>query len=226
MENKTKYSLLYVEDDVLIRKIAVSFLEDMFSDIYEASDGIEALQRYHDKNPDIIITDIEMPKMDGLQLCQEIRKKDTKTPIIIMTAYSHTSYLLKATELNLIKYLIKPIQEKSLLDTLKICFEKIESGSPSVINLGKNYLYDTLNHVLTHDKKIIKLTSSQTKLLDILIKNKASIVSYRQLENYIWYDSAMSKDALRCLVRVVRKVTYKEIIENISKIGYKIHING
>ncbi len=226
MKTQAKYTLLYVEDEAYIRKMAVSFLEDLFTDIFEAGDGKEALAVYHDKKPDIIITDIEMPKMNGLELCEKIRKNDTKTPIIIMTAYSHTEYLLKATELNLIKYLIKPIQEKSLLDTFKVCFEKIDSGSPSVVNLGENYLYDTFNHTLTLEAEMIKLTASQSHLLEILIKNQGQVVSYTQLENTIWYDSAMSKDALRCLVRDVRKYTYKEIIENISKVGYKVHIDG
>ena len=226
MKTQAKYTLLYVEDEAYIRKMAVSFLEDLFVEIFEAGDGKEALEVYHDKKPDIIITDIEMPKMNGLALCEQIRKSDTTTPIIVMTAYSHTEYLLKATELNLIKYLIKPIQEKNLLDALKVCFEKIDLGNPSVIALGEGYRYDTFNHILTQQKEMIKLTASQSHLLDILIKNQGRVVSYAQLENSIWYDSAMSKDALRCLVRDIRKCTYKEIIENISKVGYKVHIDG
>ncbi len=226
MKNQAKYTLLYVEDEAYVRKAAVMFLEDEFSEIYEAQDGKEALEIYYDKKPDIIITDIEMPKMDGLEFCKRVRKEDEKTPIIIMTAYSHTEYLLKATELNLVKYLIKPIEEESLNEALKSCFEKIESGNPSVVGLGNNYLYDTFNHVLTHEKKLIHLTSSQTLLLDILIKNRGHVVSYIQLENSIWYDNGMSKDALRCLVRDIRKFTYKEIIENISKIGYKVNLHG
>ena len=226
MKNQDRYTILYVEDEAYVRKAAVMFLEDSFREIYEAEDGKEALEIYYEKKPDIIITDIEMPKMDGLEFCKKVREKDEKTPIIIMTAYSHTEYLLKATELNLVKYLIKPIEEESLNEALKSCFEKIESGNPSVVDLGNSYFYDTFNHVLTHQKKIIRLTSSQTLLLDILIKNRGNVVSYIQLENSIWYDQGMSKDALRCLVRDIRKFTYKEIIENISKIGYKVNLNG
>ena len=226
MKTKVKYTLLYVEDEAYVRKIAVAFLRDYFVEIYEAADGKEALAIYHDKKPNIIITDIEMPKMDGLEFCSKIRKEKSQTPIIIITAYSHTKYLLKATELNLVKYLIKPIEEESLFEALSLCFEKIESGNPSVVGLGKDYLYDTFNQVLTQYKKMIHLTSSQSLLLDTLIKNRGYVVSYTQLENSIWYDSAMSKDALRCLVRDIRKVTYKEIIENTSKIGYKEHIDG
>ena len=223
---KTKYSLLYVEDEAFIRKIAVSFLKDLFYEVYEADDGKMALELYKEKKPNIIITDIKMPKMDGLELCKEIRNSDDSTPIIILTAYSHTEYLLKATELNLVKYLIKPVEEEALLEAINSCFEKIESKSPSIINVGEGYFFDSFNHILTYESTIIKLTASQILLLEILIKNKGQIVSYSQLENSIWYDSAMSKDALRCLVRDIRKVTYKGIIKNFSKMGYRVNFHG
>jgi len=226
MRTKTKYTLLYVEDEEYVRKSAIMFLEDFFSNIFEAKDGKKALELYKDKKPDIIITDIEMPKMDGLKLCKKIRQTDDKTPIIIMTAYSHKEYLLKATELNLVKYLIKPIVEEELLSAIEACAEKIESKNPSVVSLGEDYFYDTFNHVLTKSKEPIYLTASQTLLLDILIKNRGHVVSYAHLENYIWQERGMSKDALRCLVRDIRKSTYKEIIENISKLGYKVNLGG
>lgn len=226
MQNKPKYSLLYAEDQEHIRRIVISYLKEYFTKIYEASDGKEALEVYHDKKPDIIITDIEMPKMDGLTLCKKIRKTDDKTPVVITTAYTTTEYLLEAVGLNLVKYLVKPIEEESLFEALTLCFEKIETKNPSVMQLSEKYRYDTLNHILTIDDKIIKLSLSQSMLLDILLKNRGRVVSYIEIENYIWYDKGMSKDALRCLVRDVRKIIDKDIIENISKTGYKIHLHG
>jgi DNA-binding response OmpR family regulator len=226
MKTKPKYSLLYVEDEALIRKMAVSFLEDMFYEIYEAEDGEEAFALYQTKKPDIIITDIQMPRMDGLTFCKKVREKDNTTPVIIMTAYSHTEYLLQATELNLVKYLIKPVDEESLTDAISICFQRIEERSPSVVYLGEGYFFDGFNHTLTKAHEVIRLTPSQTALLEILVRNRGSVVSYQQLENSIWYDSAMSKDALRCLVRDIRKLTYKGIIENISRVGYRVNFDG
>ena len=226
MKTKPRYSLLYVEDEEFIRSVVVSFLEDHFCEIYEASSGQEALKLYKQNKPDIIITDIEMPFTNGLELCKKIRKIDKLTPIIIMSAYSKTEYLLEAMELNLVKYLIKPVEEESLFSALKLCYERIESKDPSVVSLGEGYRYDIFNQILTHEKKIIDLSASQSLLLEILIKNRGSVVSYLQLENAIWYDSYMSKDALRCLVRDIRKNTYKKIIENISKVGYKVNYDG
>jgi DNA-binding response OmpR family regulator len=226
MKTKASYTLLYVEDEAYVREAAVMFLEEYFADIYEAGDGKEALEVYHDKHPDIIITDIKMPKMDGLALCEAIRKKDKKTPIIIMTAFTDTDYLLKATELNLVKYLLKPIEEISFIKAIERCFSLLDREDTSIIKLADGFIYDTLNHALSKDKELVKLTAFQVSLLDILVKNKGNMVSYRQLENSIWYDSAMSQDALRCLVRDIRKKTSKVLIENISKMGYKVCLDG
>ena len=224
MIEQPKYSLLYVEDEVSVREMAVEYLELFFVDIYTASNGEEALEIYNDKKPNVIISDIEMPKMNGLQLASLIRKKDLTTPIIITTAYTSVEYLLEATELNLIKYLVKPIKEEKLEEALKICFERLASSSPSVVALTDKYLYDTFNCTLQYEGKIVELTTSQIKLLNLLIKNKNRAVSYVEIENHIWYDRVMSKMALRSLIYDIRRLISKEIIENISKTGYKIKL--
>ena len=226
MLKKTNYTLLFVEDESMIRRIAVSFLRPYFLEIHEAEDGVEALELYNKHKPDLIITDIEMPNMDGITLCKEIRKVDKITPIVITTAYTNTEYLLEAVSLNLIKYLVKPIEEEPLFESLRFCFEHIEEQNPSMIKLSKTHTFDVLNHTLIENGKLITLTESQYKLLSILIKNQGRIVSYEEIENFVWFDKVMSSDALRSLVRDVRKLIGKEAIANISKYGYRIHIYG
>ena len=205
MLKKTNYNLLYVEDEAFIRRIAVSYLRPYFAEVYQASDGVEALEIYRDKKPDMIITDIEMPNMDGLTLCKTIRKDDKTTPIIITTAYTSTEYLLEAVSLNLIKYLVKPMEEEPLFDAINTCFEQIKTQNPTTVYITSEYRYDTFNHTLLHHDKIITLTDSQHKLLTILIKNRGRIVSYSEIENFVWYDKVMSSNALRSLMRDVRK---------------------
>ncbi len=226
MLKKSKYTLLFVEDESMIRRIAISLLRPYFVDIYEASDGVEALEVYTQRQPDLIITDIEMPNMDGLTLCKEIRQKDKKTPIIITTAYTSTEYLLEAVSLNLVKYLVKPMQEDELFEALRVCFEQIATDKPTIINITNEYKYDTFNHTLIHNNEVVSITNSQHKLISILIENHGRIVSYEEIENYIWYDKVMSSDALRSLVRDVRKLIGKKTVENISKCGYRIHLYG
>ena len=202
----------------------ILFFNFFFSTIYEASNGKEALEMYYDKKPDIIITDIRMPKMNGLIFAKEIRKRDKSTPIVITTTYATTDYLLDAVELNLIKYLVKPVEEESLLEAINLCVEHIKGSSPSVVNLSSKHKYDTYNQTLMSDGKIVSFTISQKKLLDILLKNRNRTVSYREIEAYIWGYGEMSESALRSLVHNTRRVISKNVIENISKIGYKIKL--
>jgi len=224
--NQAKYTLLYVEDEAPIRMVTKMFLEPYFKKIFEAQDGEEAFQIYQEEKPNVIITDIEMPKVNGLELCKKIRTIDKETPIIITTAYTSVEYLLEAVSLNLIKYLGKPLKEEELFEALETCFTQLESKHPSVVQLTKTLMYDTFNQSLFNENKIIPLSSFQAQLLDILIKNKNRIVSYTELENEIWYDKVMTVDSLRALVLKTRKVVGKEVIKNISKTGYKINLYG
>ena len=223
---KNKYTLLYVEDNETTRFFTSMFLKPYFKQIIEAENGKEALELYAKEKPDIIITDIEMPLLNGLDFCKEIRKADLETPIMITTAYTSVEYLLEAVEINLLKYLSKPLDEEKVLEGLKLCFERIELNKPSIVLLDEDFYYDILNHVLVKEKDIVSLSASEVLLLDILIKNAKRVVSYVELENYIWADGYMTKDSLRSLVRKVRQLIGKERIENISKIGYKIKLYG
>jgi DNA-binding response OmpR family regulator len=221
-----KYTLLYVEDEAPIRMVTKMFLAPYFTEIFEAQDGLEAFQIYEEEKPDMIITDIEMPHLNGLDLCRKIRSQDKETPIIITTAYTSVDYLLEAVSLNLIKYLGKPLKEEEIIEALENSFELLESKHPSVVKLSNELYYDTLNQSLSEQKNIISLSQYQSQLLDILIKNKNRIVSYSEIENEIWYDKVMTADSLRTLVRKTRKLVGKEVIENISKTGYKINLYG
>lgn len=224
IEDNFHYSLLYVEDEALIRQNAVEFLSDRFDEIFEAENGVQALTLYEAHQPSIIITDIEMPQMNGLALCREIRKSDEKTPIIITTAYADQHYLLEAIELNLVKYLIKPIDEESLNQALKECFEKLAKGEKSITRLTKEHYFDQFNMVLFYRGEQVHLTANELSLLLLLLNQHMRVVTYSEIENHIWNGEYMSEDALKGLVKNLRKKLSKETIENHSKIGYKIHL--
>ena len=122
-------TLLYVEDDEIIRENAVEYLCDYFKEVYQAKDGLEALEVYGAKKPDIIITDIKMPRLDGLAMAKKIRREDKKTPIVITTAFTDTEYLMEAVELQLIKYIVKPITSKKLTEALTLISEHLHIDS-------------------------------------------------------------------------------------------------
>ncbi len=216
-------TLLYVGDDASIRQNAILYLSRFFANVLEAKDGVEALEIYHDNRPDIIIADIQMPRMGGLEFARQIRLTDTSTPIIIATAHTQTDYLLQAVELQLIKYIIKPITSSKLKEALTLAHAHLRKHN-QIIMITQNSHYDPLNKALFIDNNPIKLTKNELLLLDLLIKNHQRAVSYQEIENTIWQESAMSMDALRTLMRALRKKLSENCIENISGIGYRLHI--
>ena len=226
MLNNTKYSLLYCEDETDIREMVIEYLEDCFSTIYVAKNGRQALEFYELYHPDIIITDIKMPKMNGLELAVAIRKQNKEIPIIITTAYTTTEYLLQAIELNLVKYLLKPIEEKNLQEALTSAMERLETTHGSTIQLSEDYTFNMFSKILTHKEELISLTVKQRDFLYLLLKYKTREVSYDNIQHYVWKDKIMSGSALRSLVYELRTIIHKEIVQNVSKIGYKINLNG
>lgn len=216
--------ILYVEDDEIARENGVEYLENFFEIIYESSDAINALKLYEKHKPDIIITDIQMPKLNGLEFVKRIRQKDKKTQVIIITAFCDKDYLLKAVELGLVKYLVKPVREKEFEEALFLCINNLENDESNIVKLDEFTYFDTFNKNLISNNEIVKLRAKELVFLELLIKNKNRYVSYEEIENYVWSDSVMTKDAIKTLVKNIKTKIPKDLIENLTNSGYKIGI--
>jgi len=215
-------SILYIEDEPHIRKNALEYLGRYCKKVYEAEDGIVGLSLYNRYKPDLIITDIKMPKLNGLDFIAKVREEDATTPIIITTAHNDTDYLLKAVELRLVRYLIKPITSEKLHQALNMACESLADESVGLINLDAHTQYDMPNQTLFVNQKPIRLTHNEVVFFDYLAKNSQRVISYSEIENLIWAYEGMSMDALRSLVRGLRKKLGGDFIENVSGIGYKL----
>jgi len=224
LENLKSLKILYIDDDDFIREDAIEYLRFYCDNVYEACDGKDGLKKFKEYKPDIIITDIKMPKLNGIEMIKEIRKTDKTTKIIIATAFLETPYLVEAVELGLIKYLVKPIMEDTLLPVLKSCTENIVQ-TQSIFTITGGFKFDLLNLTLFFKKQQIPLTKKELLFLELLIKNSNRAVKYDEFNNYVW-EGFMSEDAMRSIVREIRKKTSKESIKNISGIGYQINLIG
>ena len=112
-------TVLYAEDDANIQNELVDIFNMFFKKIVVANDGKEGLELYnnHKEEIDLIISDIQMPNMNGLEMVEEIRKSDDETPVIITTAYNDQEYFIKSIEVKIDKYILKPINEEQMIDT-------------------------------------------------------------------------------------------------------------
>ncbi|MCX7821227.1 MAG: EAL domain-containing protein [Brevinematales bacterium] len=123
MNKKLDLNVLYAEDESLIRIEVEEMLKQIANNVFVVEDGEKALQIFKDVHIDVIITDIRMPKMDGLALSREVRKINPTIPIIITTAYSDAEYLLESLEIGINQYIVKPIYIDKILESLNKIYE-------------------------------------------------------------------------------------------------------
>lgn len=218
------FTVLYVEDEEMVRKSAVEYLERVAKEVLQAKNGKEAISVWKEHKPDIIITDISMPRLNGIDMASYIRAHDKDVQIIIATAHSDTEYLLKAVELQLVKYIIKPVTKEKLITALEKSIELIEDKSKFNLSLSSTAQYNAYEKIIYDKGKEIKLTKNETLFLDLLAHHHTRVVKYEEIENAIWAYEGMSQDAIRSLVRGIRKKVPENCIENVSGSGYKLHV--
>jgi diguanylate cyclase (GGDEF)-like protein len=112
------FSILYIEDDRLTQRIIVSVLEKYFTKIFIANDGVEGIKLYHEKRPDIILSDISMPNLNGIAMIEKIKQHNPKQKIVLFTGYNDLDYLKKAINIGVDKYILKPLETQEMLRVL------------------------------------------------------------------------------------------------------------
>ncbi len=224
MGNETlkNLTILYVEDDEEVLANAVEYLSRICKEVYEARNGKEAIKVWREKHPDIIIADIKMPRLNGLDMAAYIRSHDTDVQIIIATAYTDTDYLMQAVELRLVKYLVKPVTKEKLLDALERSVRQIEDKSKFTLALSDDCVFDAYTNRVVCNDEALKLSKKEALFLGLLARHRSRVVHYEEIEAAVWADEGMSQDAIRSLVRALRKKLPEGAIENVSGVGYRL----
>lgn len=215
--------VLYVEDEEPIRELMQEVLSGEFKEFQTAGDGIEGLQKFQESDFDMVITDIEMPRLDGLELAARIKKLSATTPVILLTAYSQKERLFKAIDAGVSKYLVKPFTPDKLLSV--VC-ELAKERCDLKVLLGNNTFYDFATKTIEKSGEVVKLTKKEAAFLELLLAFSDRIVRMEEIARHLWPQGDFSEDALRALVKRVRKKSFKELIKNYPALGYKITLDA
>ena len=218
-------NILYIEDEDNIRTNITKTLKLLSKEVYDVDTIEKAKNIIKEQHIDIIISDINLGIDNGLDFIKELRAHDKTIPVILLSAYTDTEYLLKAAKLKLVDYLTKPIDFSMLKSALINSVQDILDNSKYIISFPNNINYNVLHKKLysTIKNKEITLTLKELLLLDYLIKFNNRVVSHEELMLNIWNDNFEATDsALKNLLNKLRKKIGKESISNISGVGFRI----
>ncbi|QKF83252.1 response regulator [Halarcobacter ebronensis] len=223
-----KAKILIVEDETIVALDIKSALLHLGYEVTQCVRSYnKALESVINNKPDIILMDIHLfGDKDGIETAIAIQKIEN-IPIIYLTAYSDEKTISRAIETNPISYLIKPFKRDELNSTIRLGLYKLNKSNRcniemKCVNLGFNYFFDLNNEILYYENIPIKLSQNEKKLLTLLVEAKGSLISFSEIEYYIWPDCAVSSSALRTLIYRLRgKLEYK-IIETVPSLGCKL----
>ena len=214
-------TVLLVEDDSDSKKIMHDVLSDNFEKVFTAQNGDEGLKKFKKYNPNMVITDVFMPISDGLDMTRYIKEISKDTPVIVLSAHSEKETLLKAIDVGVDKYLIKPIMADDLLNTLEnVAKNKIEISS--IIQVANGYSFNKIKRVLIRDGVEISLTKKELAFISLLIKRLGTLVLHDEIKSVVWVGESVTEAAIRTFVKRVRDKVGNSFIKNVPGLGYKI----
>ncbi|CAA6800304.1 MAG: Two-component response regulator family protein [uncultured Sulfurovum sp.] len=219
LKNKT---LLYAEDDLELQSEVEEILNNFFKKIFIASDGDEALDIFieHQNNIDLIITDITMPNTDGIALSKYVREYNKNLPIIIMSAYTNTDYLLDSIDLNIITYITKPFTTKKVFVLLDKLLDFFNLNNQFTFKDNSIFNFELGTIIIGQEK--ISLTNKESNFIKLLIEN--NIVTYDMMYEYLWdYDSPPTSNAVKSFIKKIKKKIPMDFFKNKQGIGYYLN---
>lgn len=214
-------NVLFAEDDIITRTKMKEILEMLFAKVYTACEGEEAFRLYEDESPDIIITDIKMPKNDGLSLIKRIRQHNYKIPIILLTSFAEQELLLNAANLSIDGYLVKPVELEKLTFTICKAIQRTHKNEGLIV-LGKNLFYNSATKELYNKGAVVMLGVKEQELLVLLLNNRHTTVTKDEIGKTLWPLDPICDSAIKNIILRLRKKLGIDIIISVRGIGYRL----
>ena len=217
-----KKVLCLEDEEAILRNICAS-LELFFAEVKGVADGFDALELAMSGAYDVLVLDISVPNIDGLEIAKKVRAINQKIPIVILSSHVEQEYLWRAVELKITRYLAKPYDKKSFIKALEdVAFELV--GHTPTIRLNDELEYDFGKKALYVNGEISHLSKSESKLLEYFLNNKNKTITYEQIFDYIWDYEQPTKEAIKTIVKELRRKLGKDVIKNLYGVGYLCEI--
>lgn len=220
--------ILVVDDESRMRKLVKDFLTKKNFQVLEAGNGEEAMDIfYEEKDIALIILDVMMPKMDGWEVCREIRK-NSKVPLIMLTARSDERDELLGFDLGVDEYISKPFSPKILVARVEAILRRTGQNNPEDVISAGGIVIDKAAHLATVDGKPMELSFKEFELLTYFLENQGIALSREKILNSVWnYDYFGDARTIDTHVKKLRsKMGDKgEYIKTVWGMGYKFEVD-
>lgn len=218
--------ILVVEDEHLIANALKKGLEQEHYTVDLAFDGVEGFDLASTSEYDIVLLDLMLPKMDGLEICRQLRNLQIQTPILMLTARSQVEDKIKGLNSGADDYLTKPFAFEELLARIRALIRRPKNAAPEILTVGDLSL-NLSTYEVTRLGKPISLSSREYSLLECLMRHANKILNKDQLIQHVWsYESDILPNTVEVYIRNLRqkidKPFKKELIKTIRGFGYKI----
>jgi DNA-binding response OmpR family regulator len=208
--------IFLLEDDYSLNETIKEMLEMNNHKINSFYDGEVAYENIFN-NYDLYILDINIPSLNGLEILKSIKNISTKTKVIMISANINIETIKEAYTLGCDDYLKKPFDVEELI--LKV--EKLDKKDTEIF-LDENIYFSPITSELYIDSQKVELTKREKDLLVLLLDNKGKTISYENIENFVYQGESKSSDAIRSLLKRLRKKLPKDLIQNSIEEGYFI----
>lgn len=224
MKNRAlkELKVLLVEDEENIARLLKDAIGDNFHSFIVAKDGIDAIELFLKIKPDIVITDINMPRLDGLDMSKKLKEINANIPIIILSAFSEKEKLFGAIDVGVTKYFLKPFDPDELLDYIDSISSKFGN---KLIELEDGFVFNKTTNSLYKNDRYVALSKNEIKFFSLLLENQDTVLDDKTIKNSLW-DEDVSDERVRTFIRRIRTKTSKTLIKNIKGLGYQASFSG
>ena len=216
---------LVIDDDRTLADLIAFTLRREGYEVSQAFDGETALQQWRSQRPDIIVLDLNLPKVDGFTVCRRIRAEDD-TPIIMLTVRNDEDDIVHGLELGADDYLLKPFSPRQLVARMQAVLRRTgKSSAPATLQVGELTLDRSRRELRIEKGKVVYLTPLENRLLHYLMSNAGHILTIEAIIGQVWGAEGGDRDMLRQLIRRLRSKIEPEpsnptYIETVPGHGY------
>ncbi len=215
--------ILLLEDDTTLNETVTEFLEENGYEVVSVYDGFEAQDKLYETKFDLLLLDINVPGIDGLELLKESREEGVVAPAIYITSMDSVDDLERGFESGCDDYIRKPFALKELLIRIETLLRRgFFHDTKEILPISDNISYDIKNSELVVDGEHVMLGNKESKLMQLFMRHQGEVLSHERIYRHLWdFEEEPSDSALRTYIKNLRKIVGKEKIVSIKKQGYK-----